>query len=76
MKVSDILNIIRQNADYFPNSLYLKASTNDGCVYKWLAKGSPLAIRREIFIAIDSNDTEEILENKIALDYIEVYPAG
>jgi len=75
MIVLDFLNSIKENPDYFPGSLYLKSSNNDGCVYKWLSKGNPYAFRKEVFVTLNPEESELSLENKSVLSFIEVEPA-
>lgn len=75
MKVSELLNEIAQHSDYVVNSLHLKSSDNLGCTYKWLVKGGNLATRKEIFIALNLEESALDLLDKMVIDYIEVYPA-
>lgn len=76
MTVGTLLNNIKNSADYFINSLLLKSSDNYGCTYKWLVKGKTLATRKEIFIALDPEESELELEQKTVIESTEVYPSA
>ncbi len=75
MKVSDLLISIAENSDYVANSLLLKSSDNKGCSYKWLIKAGDIAYRKQIFIALDPEESELELLDKTVINYIEVSPA-
>lgn len=75
MKVSELLNNIGENSDYIFNSLYLKSSDIYGCTYKYLVKTGSYASRKQIFIALNSEESELDLLEKTVVDSIEVYPA-
>lgn len=76
MTVGTLINNIKNSADHFPNSMILKSSDNSGCVYKWLVRGKELATRKEIFIALDPEESELDLLEKTIIEYTEVYPAN
>jgi hypothetical protein len=76
MKISEFLTEIKEKSNYVNNSLVLKSSDNYGCVYKYLVKlvdGS--AIRKEIFIELNPEESELDLENKEIINNIEIFPA-
>jgi len=74
MKVSELLNEIKEQSDYFPNSLYLKSSDNYGCVYKWLINQKEFASRQELFIALNPDESELNILDKTVIDSIKVEP--
>lgn len=75
MKVLELLNTIKQHEDYYPNSLLLKSSDEYGCIYKWLIKVYNIAVRKEIFIELNLEESELNLLDKTVISYIEVSPA-
>jgi len=75
MTVSEFLITIESDQSYVNHSLYLKSSDNYGCVYKWLIKSNDIAIRKEIFVELNPQESELNLEDKTVVSYIEVYPA-
>ena len=75
MLVSELLNNIKEIKDYVTNSLHLKSFDDYGCVYKWLVKHDGYATRKEMFIALNSEESELDILDKTVVDNIEVYPA-
>ena len=76
MKIFEYLDIIKNTENYINNSLKLKSSDNDGCIYNWLTRiSSGNAIRNEIFIELNAEESEITLLDKTAVSNIEVYPA-
>jgi len=76
MIISEFLNQIKNLSEYVNNSLYLKSSDNYGCVYKYLIKISDTAaIRVEVFVELDPQESELNLEDKTLINNIEVNPA-
>jgi len=75
MKVSEYLTTIKNQENYVTNSLFLKSSDNYGCVYKFLEKNIIGAMRREIFIELNSEESEVALLDKTVVSYVEVLPA-
>jgi len=76
MTISELLISIEESSNYVNHSLQLKSSDNYGCVYKYLIKlidGS--ATRKEIFIELNTEESELDLANKTVIDKIEIYPA-
>lgn len=75
MKVSELLENLKLLENYVPNSLYLKAQDDGGCVYKFLTNIKGAGYRKEFFITLDENESEITLLDKTVIDYIEIYPA-
>ncbi len=77
MTVSELLSNIKNQQYYFPGSLILKSSDEQGAVYKWLEKANGTAYRKEIFIELNPDEEESgiTLENKTVVSYIEIVPA-
>jgi hypothetical protein len=77
MKVNEYLETIKNKSNYVNNSLYLKSADNLGCIYKYLIKqNDETAYRKEIFIELNSEESELDLLDKTVISYIEVYPAN
>ena len=73
MTVKDVLDGIKVSEGYIANSLVIKSSNESGIVYKWLVVSNDKAVRKEIFIASDS---EEVLgEDRVVITNVEVIPA-
>lgn len=75
MKISDLLTQIKQETEYYPNSLILKSSDDNGCVYKYLIKGETFSTRKEIFIELNPEQSGIDLLQKDVISYIEIFPA-
>ena len=76
MIISNFLNQIKNLPEYINNSLYLKESDNYFCIYKYLIKRlENTAIRIEIFIELNPEESELELLNKTVINAIEIYPA-
>jgi hypothetical protein len=78
MTVTEFLSNIKSQDNYITNSLILKASDNLGCVYKYLilSGDNNIAIRKEVFIQLDNEESLLDLLDKTVISYIEVYPAN
>jgi hypothetical protein len=75
MTVAEFIITIKQRSDYYPSSLILKSSDNNGCLYKFLVNCGSYASRQEIFIQLDPEESELELINKTVISNIDVYPA-
>ena len=75
MTVSEFLTTIESDQSYVNHSLFLKSSDNYGCIYKLLIKSNDVAIRKEIFIELNAEESEITLLDKTVVSSIEVYPA-
>lgn len=75
MKVSDILLSFKNQENYVNNSLYLKSVNIEGCVYKFLIDNRGFGMRKEFFIALNPEESGLSLEEKTAVNSIEIYPA-
>jgi len=75
MTVAEFLTTIKQASDYYPNSLTLKSFDNYGCVYKYLVNCKYYASRQEIFIELDSNESELDLLNRTVVSTVIIQEA-
>jgi len=76
MKVFEFLYQIKTLPEYIFNSLYLESSSNFNCIYKYLIKvGTNSAMRVEIFIALNEDESELDLLDKTIINHVEINPA-
>ena len=78
MTVQEYITAVAATDNYVHNSIMLKSSDSNGCVYKWLetmAIGKEIkSFRKEVFIELNPAETGELL-SKTVVNSIEVLPA-
>ena len=74
--IQDKIDEIKNGSNYVTGSLMIHGLDEDGVVYKWLENLDGVAERKKLFIELDSNDSDKILEERIAVNNIEIEPAG
>ena len=74
--IQDKIDEIKNGSNYVNGSLIVYHLDDEGVVYKWLENIDGVAERKEIFIELDPDESNVILEQRIAVNNIEVEPAG
>jgi len=74
--IQEKIDEIKNGSTYVTGSLIIHSLDDEGVVYKWLENLDGVAERKKLFIQLDSNDLDKILEERTAISNIEIEPAG
>jgi len=74
--IQEKIDEIKNGSTYVTGSLIIHSLDDEGVVYKWLENLDGVAERKKLFIQLDSNDLDKILEERTAIRNIEIEPAG
>ncbi len=72
--VQEKMDTIEAGPNYVSGSLIIKSSDDRGVVLKWLEQSNGVAERKEHFIQLDEDESNLPLEERTAINDIEIEP--
>ncbi|RLE39469.1 hypothetical protein DRJ17_00785 [Candidatus Woesearchaeota archaeon] len=72
--VQEKMDAIESGPNYVHGSLIIKSYDDRGVVLKWLEQSSGVAERKEHFIELNEDESNMPLENRTAVNDIEIEP--